>query len=752
MKRTAKISIVFLTGLMLLAGSAFGLPRLDEDGDQQPPACSPDTSISVHLYEKDLPLVGTDMMIRAAPATIIREQPNAGNCEYTFSQITGWTWEIASKPPGSNATLTGTSTLTPSLTLDVAGRYSIRFTACPGGCTVAVPGGNSISVPSTTRKMDVEAISEIVIPPEREPWVPSKPYASPAPSAGEKCPVIGASMWNPSWVTVGVWAGHDDYETLEGKVRASKVSRKDFPLNHDEFDVNIHVVPDPEYWGLKTVHKRDIEIEWEWPQIPEPFRPTRNDRLSAHGYWIYDCAHGDRTEIHPPVMVASHRPRPVKLADSLGLGSDVWVPGIVTHLWINAEGGKTTADCPDTGLHQPYSQSPLPLETLCVPPRIPYTSATNPIRKRFEFTIHLPRDPKEILAPYKDVPSPPLHLEILDPLNSRGPTPTITQDPQNPSILHVSVELAGYSDHDYSRKIFAAWALPSPDNWGLSEWRIAVNKLHVHNDADGPLSGDGDWRFWVNVNNTDQEWTKIFECEDCVHGEENFNNTPFQTGRPPAHSMGPDILVFPGQSLWLRTSGYEHDYGWSSDTGNVLLELPQEAATGEEDSTCKEDSASGCASYTLYYEVSQVTANVLPQLSQAGQDLYDEYIMKADEIGEDFEAMNKNQDWGLPQDVVVEAGAPPEVRHLEDFDGLQGPEPNNLFEMSEEDLAETIATASEESPEDLDRFLNALRENVDEALASPKADEVRINLAELKASFPESTWDQYFGDLDLPEL
>ncbi len=169
----------------------------------------------------------------------------------------------------------------------------------------------------------------------------------------------------------------------------------------------------------------------------------------------------------------------------------------------------------------------------------------------------------------------------------------------------------------------------------------------------------------------------------------------------------------------------------------MLLELPQETTIGREKSTCKSGTLSGCASYTLHYQVSQVAAKVTPTLSQAGLDLYDEYVVTYEQVGDQVEVPDPFQDWGTPGDIFVKQGEPPVVLDLEDFDPQQGPEPNNLFEMSEEELAEMIALASEEDPEGLDSWLTAVRENALEALGSPREEESADKSGGTQSVFPE---------------
>ena len=56
------------------------------------------------------------------------------------------------------------------------------------------------------------------------------------------------------------------------------------------------------------------------------------------------------------------------------------------------------------------------------------------------------------------------------------------------------IDLTGFNGSKYGRRIVAAWAYPSPDNWKLESYRMRVRKMHVSHDAE-PNGEDGEWRF-----------------------------------------------------------------------------------------------------------------------------------------------------------------------------------------------------------------------------------------------------------------
>ena len=224
-------------------------------------------------------------------------------------------------------------------------------------------------------------------PPQTRPALPSFNTYCNDPSTQDRCeptdfdPDVlddecsgGGEVVDPGWVTVEHWDGPQDYVVGEGEVKNSRVARKDWARDHNSHDVNIHFETDrPYHYLVSTVPESadapyELEAEWERDDYPEFFWPTVGDRVSVFGYWNHDCAHeGFYTEIHPAVGVATHRARPVELPASEGLGDNVVVPGIVSDVWFNRDGGETTEDCSQQGLHQPGAGNSIIPAQYCLP-------------------------------------------------------------------------------------------------------------------------------------------------------------------------------------------------------------------------------------------------------------------------------------------------------------------------------------------------------------------------------------------------
>ncbi|MDR3687874.1 MAG: choice-of-anchor D domain-containing protein [Fimbriimonas sp.] len=113
----------------------------------------------------------------------------------------------------------------------------------------------------------------------------------------------------------------------------------DAPMSHYAHDINMELLPDSNYlWTLATanfiaetfpgkVNFGKLECEWEVQNDGRPFygdyekgvygmplwvMPTAGDRVYMVGRWVMDNGHpdsGDRTEIHPPRLLATMRQR-----------------------------------------------------------------------------------------------------------------------------------------------------------------------------------------------------------------------------------------------------------------------------------------------------------------------------------------------------------------------------------------------------------------------------------------------------------
>ena len=541
-------------------------------------------------------------------------------------------WQVDG--PSGPMTLTDAGSLRPHFQPVVAGAYQARLTYCPRTCQNRLVGTDLVDIPPQTASVAIIVVDKMPVPPSTQPVL--TPTALTPPSLGEmetenafhqeserKCGFPGAlaAAQTPQLVPVRPFVGAGDYRLLEGRVRKTNIAWNDNELNHYSHDIGIHVEPDPQHLLLKVEGHEDMEIEWESNYFPGSMRPSAGDRISAFGFQTYDCHHSPiGTEIHPPVLTAVHRSRAVRIPDGWAppggdpLGSNIWVPGIITDIWANARAGEMTSNCSDTGMHQ---------EAILAPPGFPVRvlfgnciRSPHPIRRSYSFNIYLPENPQtRVAAAGLAAPPAPLHYRVEP---GGGPLPLVVpMTDGGVSFLRVTVDLSGFTGETYGRRIVAGWVQPSPENWGLERWKAGIPSMQVYEDHD--LGTDGDWVFWTSVNNRDQEWTRLLNGNSVDEGTYNFGGRPWETESPYAdRSLGPHLLLFnprfsqyfPGSplvdltlSLELHTSGYDEEF-WDDEVGMVsTISRPDPATLGVgERRTLTQVSSTGDYRLTYFYE------------------------------------------------------------------------------------------------------------------------------------------------------
>jgi len=783
-----RISWPWVLVIILLTSSvALGQLRGELDGkDRIPCKETPDGAAFARLRTFGYAIAGLSVQIDASTSNIVYMN------EHCAQFVTGLvsppvvsspgrpssSWELTT-PRGSHSTLTGTG-MARTLLLDVADKYTVKFTACPSKCLLQLQGGRVVEVEADFMEITIDATSQAVIPPETNPILPPSAQApgnGPTPDdADGKCD--GSLGWGgvtrPQWRTVNQWQGPQDYELLEGWVANTHVASSDSPLNHFDIDLNIDVEPDSPYnrllfWppGRPPTTFQSMTVEWERPNIPEFYWPRFGDRVSAFGFLVHDCGEDPfPTEIHPPVGIAVQRARPVQVSPTrlfpfspaqcpeppcrpvlTTVGLNVYVPGIVTDILFNQHGGciKGCSVLCRVGLAQPYGGP-----DICGP---------SPLNRLFEFNIYLPRDPRAIYkAGGRNVPPVPLYYQVVPLGAGGGPDPVIVVVKEGDiTYLHVKLDLRGFQGDVYNRRIVAAWVYPSPDNWGLKSWRLAIDSITANRVK------NGSWNLWVATNNENQEWTKIFECDECISTGDELTisslvgRAPWTTGVGGA--LGPDILLFGGQQIRVHTEG--RDAGFSYVTGDALgyvdLPLEQRALPLKHKESCCGDGFH----YTLNYRVLEGAPVGPPSLSPAARSLFEAYRLQAGNIRR-FPVQARNMR-GFPApieahvkhpiaDAVLDAGRPAvdlaqtklfEHHTLEElaFPGISMANLTKLLSVSQDTLEgkKVIST------------LGTLRKVINAGLGSnARASDIRalpLLLRRLKRAMPETLYNANFRDL-----
>ena len=144
------------------------------------------------------------------------------------------------------------------------------------------------------------------------------------------------------------------------------ITHSDYPSTHYAHDVNLLLVPDQDYrWLLGDANFADaaesagigrIEWEWETQNNGRPFvgsygtgnigfplwaMPTAGDRVYTVGRWAMDNGHpdsGDRTEIHPPRLLATMRKRNTAIP-FFANGADPMTRASQVDIYVSGHGG-----------------------------------------------------------------------------------------------------------------------------------------------------------------------------------------------------------------------------------------------------------------------------------------------------------------------------------------------------------------------------------------------------------------------------
>ena len=612
----------------------------------------------------------------AKSAMVITRCPN-GRLE---KALPSFAWKLAA-PPGSAARLENAATLSVGFTPDRVGRYVVKLTACPNVCKNRLLTGHTptkkpifeeVGIGPVERELTIDVAAEAQLPPlytpanlpSVEPATNPQHYADPRSHCGGAAGIgIGDS---PQWYTTKTWTTPTPpYELVEGRVYHTQVSRKDHPASHESNDVNAMVELDPPYRRLLVDDVPEdkgallpfggLEIEWERDRFPEAFRPVNGDRISALGFHVIDCGHEKYTELHPPIAVAVHRPRPVALPAQVRFqdadpqpqptGANVVVPGIVTDLWVGLNGGQALS-CENAAVHQPV------FTTLPNGAKVHVTCANQPTTAgvNFDFHIFLPPNPADRL---KDIGitlpvRPGLFYQIQEhpeaaALGARTDAPVneIERRTDGPTpFIKFRVALSGMrTGQTFAKRIVAGWVYPDHTgrNFGLRALRVKLNELVVRDDGDPFSKGDGDWRLWAVIPSMARPWTKLLDCDGCI---EEKTYTPrsgiFESGSLDSEgALTGELLLFDRQFGSLQFTGFESDALTSDDVGNVFDVINTAPARRTSSSHCNDQtvgglndldpSTSGCAAYTINYEIvagrTSVTAIFSPEMNSFAQKL-----------------------------------------------------------------------------------------------------------------------------------
>lgn len=431
----------------------------------------------------------------------------------------------------------------------------------------------------------------------------------------------------PHWMFVwdkkpaGVY-GTVDYTDTDGNNMPSFMRHSEYPGDHYAHDFNIMLVPDEPYrWILGTVNyykiedkepNREfgrIEVEHEMLNNGNPFSygsgvigmplfvlPTPGDRCYIVGNWVLDAGHpdkGDRTEIHPPRLLATIRKRPTVVA------LDPNLPGCMTYasqvdvylsghgggggrLFYSLQDGLDAADGTSHGggrikdvisgsqLDDYYSGDITTSTGLDVAyfsgfggyNRLPESQAINDMN--YEFDVPLPAPPAGATTPRCEVTNKTNHgTSVVAQITYTNPVGGL------PTVAHVLIPAQGGDNGIYSATYKFSWDKFKPP---AKHFQIRLQNLLVKDDSDDFIGSTGEWYLWADVAG---KWVNLTQLNTDAFLDADDDDEIGLTG-----SGAIDVYVNPGDPLYAAVFGYEQDclddlfgtgFGWDSLAGALNL-------------------------------------------------------------------------------------------------------------------------------------------------------------------------------------
>jgi hypothetical protein len=610
-----------------------------------------------------LAIVGLAVPIDGSSSRLRIYKPDACATPAITSALPHFVWTLEG-PNGSKTLLENTNSLRVSFTPDIPGDYVVHLVGCPNDttskrvCTVRLVAAYTSTGKPIVRAVQLGPVEKVVkvtvsaraqLPPLYRPGNlndPSLPALTTLPTSPQHydlarsyCNFGTGIEGHPEWYTTSVWKGPTPaYEAVEGRVYRSNIAGTDYPFTHIANDHNAMLEVDPSYRRLLIddgPEDKDpdllpfggLEIEWEFLNYPDVFRPLEGDRMSVLGYHVVDCGHTPRTEMHPPIGVAVHRPRAVMLptqfqyeADKTSgqpigavrpIGSNVYVPGIVTDIWISLNGGEIL-NGGSRGLHQP-TQIVVNGLTLAANPSVlkPTTKGVT-----FQFKVYLPPSPTYVLG-FNKVIVPPFDAALFVEVQNHpraadlGASTALTIKEVERHLggafpyLAYSIDLSALSPGErFAKRIVAGWVYPDLDgnNFGLRAYRVKLEQMKVLDTGD---VSSGDWKLWATIPSVDAPWTRLIECRSCIDEMTYASNASiWERGAmdTAGHLMGEVLLFQPteghySQDALLRFTGYDNDWLETDPIGNAANSVGQ-LGRYSVGTTCDD-----CPSFNLVYDV-----------------------------------------------------------------------------------------------------------------------------------------------------
>lgn len=398
--------------------------------------------------------------------------------------------------------------------------------------------------------------------------------------------------FDPEWPTAWSERPVELYGTVpaagaDANDLTSRISPSDNPPTHYAHDTTVYVDPDPEYrWQVGTsnyyagegAELRRIELEWETLNggstatygqgkigLPVWAVPAPGDRVYAVGRWILDAGHpelGDRTEIHPPRLVAAIRSRPAATEVDLyvsghGGGANTMPPGLSAVLDQGGYGGGRIRDVLSPSDQDKYYR-PGPVSTFLFPllqaalqaiagvqltdtvyadagPSAFPWGAPGPEERAindrdYDFDVPLPPPPPGGGVVMMDTAT---HAEHTTGVNE---TVTFLGPRGRPTVAHIHLPYNGADNGVYARTLRFGWANGAPP---AIHYTVRLTQLTVNDSA-------GKWQMWSDVAG---QWTYLSGAVPQL-----LNTSNGATVALPGTPV--DVYLKPGQKLHVDVHGY----------------------------------------------------------------------------------------------------------------------------------------------------------------------------------------------------
>jgi hypothetical protein len=407
--------------------------------------------------------------------------------------------------------------------------------------------------------------------------------------------------YDPEWLTVWDERPVEVYGTIAsvgagGGDQTSLISPSDAPPTHYAHDGIFFLTPDGSYqWliGTSNYYGGDagaeigrLEVEWETLNgggvatygqgnigLPLWAQPTTGDRAYVVGRWILDAGHpelGDRTEIHPPRLLATMRQRPALASNGAAAAEvDVYVSGhggganrmpagMSDILNQAGYGGGRIKDALSTSDQDLYYR-PGPLSSLLSilvggilkaltgesftlpvfgdagPSAFPWGkpgAEEHPINDMdYDFDIPLPPAPDGATSVVMDVTQRPQH--------STAVTEQVTfTNPVNglPTTAHVHLPYKGADSGIYARTLKFSWDVSTP---APAHFVVRLKQVNVQDTS-------GKWQLWSDVSG---QWAYLSGAAPAL-----FKTSDGRSVTLPDNPT--DVYLGPNDSLRIFVQGY----------------------------------------------------------------------------------------------------------------------------------------------------------------------------------------------------